>query len=581
MIPEMALTGEDVLGETKRKLKSHGCQSTTASMSVFAFHAGAHGRRVVRRRRECARDCASDASWRRCCRLVWKTTIATPARRTRAFVNLMKLRFFLPLLVCIPARAGDRPNVLFVVVDDLRSEIGAYGCESVQSPNLDRLAKSAVTFDRAFCQQAVCSPSRTSVMTGLRPDTSKVWDLQTHFRAALPDVVTLGQHFRNHGYFVQGMGKIYHSGELDDPPTWSVPWQVPASELYGSPESRAIHERRMSSQLGSPLPQHLVQPPILPSKPGSRGPAFEAADVPDDTFQDGKVAELAIATLHELRAKPEPFFLAVGFIRPHLPFVAPKKYWDLYDPEKIPLAPNKFRPHAAPAFAIQDGSEMRHYHGIPTGSVPDDLARKLKHGYYAAISYADAQIGKVLDELDRLGLRENTIVIFWGDHGWKLGEHDAWCKHSNCENDARAPLLLSVPGMKRAGAHSGALVELVDIYPTLCELAGLPLPAHLEGLSFKPLIEDPDRAWKQAAFSQYPRRGDGRDLMGYSMRTERYRFTAWADRLDHSKIEALELYDHETDPQENTNVANRPENAALVARLAAQLRAGWRAAGPR
>jgi iduronate 2-sulfatase len=302
--------------------------------------------------------------------------------------------------------------------------------------------------------------------------------------------------------------------------------------------------------------------------------------VPDDTFHDGKVADLAVTTLRDLSKKSEPFFLAIGFVKPHLPFVAPKKYWDLYDPAKIQLAPNKFRPKDAPEYAIQPGGEMRAYHGIPSGSIPDDLARQLKHGYYAAISYMDAQVGKVLDELDRLGLREKTIIVLWGDHGWKLGEHDAWCKHSNAENDTNAPLLLSSPGMKQAGTRTNALVEFVDIYPTLSELAGLPLPGHLEGRSFKPVLEDPRRAWKTAAFSQYPRSNAGQALMGYSMRTDRYRFTAWVERNNPSKIEALELYDHSTDPQENQNLANQSEHQALVADLTRQWRAGWQAALP-
>jgi iduronate 2-sulfatase len=217
------------------------------------------------------------------------------------------------------------------------------------------------------------------------------------------------------------------------------------------------------------------------------------------------------------------------------------------------------------------------------GSIPDDLARQLKHGYYAAISYTDAQVGKVLAELDRLDLRKNTIVILWGDHGWKLGEHDAWCKHSNCENDTNAPLILSVPGMKNAGAKTNSIVEYVDIYPTLTELAGLPLPKHLEGLSFKPLLDDPTRPWKQAAFSQYPRAGGktgAGQLMGYAMRTERYRFTVWVGRNDHTKVDAIELYDHANDPQENYNLAKKPENAALVDQLMAQWRKGWRGALP-
>jgi arylsulfatase A-like enzyme len=490
------------------------------------------------------------------------------------------------ITVCVicscAAHAAERPNILFIAVDDLRPEFGAYGFDYIKSPNLDRIAKAGITFNRAYCQQAVCSPTRSSLMTGTRPDTTKVWDLVTHFRTALPDVVTLGQHFKNNGYFVQGMGKIYHGG-YDDGPTWSVPWQTPRAVAYGKPENLKLNQQQFAVEPDGAAPKKKAgkkgqQKAATP--PGSRGPAFEGADVPDNTFQDGKVAELAVTTLRELKMKSEPFFLAVGFVKPHLPFVSPKKYWDFYDPAKIQLAPNKFRPKDAPDYAIQPGGEMRAYHGIPSGSIPDDLARQLKHGYYAAISYMDAQVGKVLDELDRLGLREKTIIILWGDHGWKLGEHDAWCKHSNCENDTNAPLLLAVPGMKHAGARTNGLVEFVDIYPTLSELAGLPLPAHLEGKSFKPLLDDPMRAWKTAAFSQYPRSNAGQALMGYTMRTDRYRFTGWVDRNDHSKIDAIELYDHQTDPQENINIAKLPANAALVERLTAQWRAGWRGALP-
>ena len=490
------------------------------------------------------------------------------------------------------AHAADKPNVLFIAVDDLRPELGCYGRGYIKSPNIDTLARAGMVFNRAYCQQAVCSPSRSSLMTGTRPDTTKVWDLIEHFRKALPEVVTLGQHFKNHGYFVQGMGKIYH-GNLDDPQTWSVPWQVPKAVKYALPENAALDARQYEGEPDGDAPakakkkskKNQAATPDGPPSSGLnvRGPAFESADVPDNTYQDGKVAELAVATLREVSKKAEPFFLAVGFIKPHLPFVSPKKYWDLYDPAKIQLAPNKFRPRGAPEYAILPGGELRNYYGIPEGSVPDDLARQLKHGYYAALSYMDAQVGKVLAELDRLNLRKNTIVILWGDHGWKLGEHDAWCKHSNAENDVNAPLILSVPGMKNAGAHTDALVEFVDIYPTLSELAGLPLPKHLEGVSFRPLLDDPRRSWKAAAFSQYPRSGGktgAGQLMGYSMRTDRYRFTAWVERADHTKVLATELYDHQADPQENTNIANAPANADLVKRLMMQWKQGWQNAKP-
>ncbi len=489
------------------------------------------------------------------------------------------------------AHAADKPNILFIAVDDLRPELGCYGKDYIRSPNIDKLARAGMVFNHAYCQQAVCSPSRSSLMTGTRPDTTKVWDLVEHFRKALPEVITLGQHFKNHGYFVQGMGKIYH-GNLDDPQTWSVPWQVPKAVKYALPENAALDARQYEGEPDGDAPAkskkkkgRAATTPDGPPASGLnvRGPAFESADVPDTTYQDGKVAELAISTLRDVSKNKDPFFLAVGFIKPHLPFVAPKKYWDLYDPAKIQLAPNKFRPKDAPDYAILPGGELRNYHGIPEGSIPDDLARQLKHGYYAAVSYMDAQVGLVLDELDRLGLRKNTMVILWGDHGWKLGEHDAWCKHSNVENDTNVPLLLSVPGMKNAGAHTDALVEFVDIYPTLSELAGLPLPAHLEGTSFKPLLDDPKRPWKSAAFSQYPRPGGKTGsgaLMGYSMRTDRYRFTVWVDRADHTKVLATELYDHQTDPQENTNIANAPANADLVKRLMMQWKQGWQHAKP-
>jgi arylsulfatase A-like enzyme len=493
------------------------------------------------------------------------------------FLRILALAL-LPVLV----RGADRPNILFIAVDDLRPEFGAYGASYVKSPNLDRIAKAGITFNRAYCQQAVCSPTRSSLMTGTRPDTTKVWDLETHFRAALPNVVTLGQHFKNHGYFVQGMGKIYH-GSLDDAPTWSVPWQSSRGQAYGLPENLALNNRQSAAPAAAGgSGKKSGKKKQEPTPRNSRGPAFEGADVPDDTFTDGQNAKLAVATLGVMAKQQQPFFLALGFSKPHLPFVAPKKYWDLYDPAKIQLAPNKFRPKDAPDYAIQPGGELRNYHGIPEGSIPDDLARQLKHGYYAAISYMDAQLGLVLDELDRLDLAKNTIVVLWGDHGWKLGEHDAWCKHSNAENDTNGALLLSVPGMKHAGAKATGLVEFVDIYPTLAELAGLPLPAHLEGLSFKPVLDHPTRPWKPAAFSQYPRPGNsatgGIPLMGYSMRTERYRFTVWLHRDDPGKVADIELYDHQTDPQENLNVAKSPAHRELVEQLMAQWRGGWQGA---
>ena len=507
-----------------------------------------------------------------------------------------------------------KPNVLFLVVDDLRPELGCYGKDYIKSPNIDTIAKSGMVFNRAYCQQAVCSPSRTCVMTGVRPDTSKVWDLVTHFRDALPAVVTLGQQFKTNGYFVQGMGKIYHPG-LDDPATWSVPWQEPKAPIYALDEDADLVGKNMqpkdedgSDDKGTLTSSYLLPKPNTAnasevatnaknpavSKPkrkkanasgmsNPRGPIYECADVPDSTFVDGKTADLAVSTLEKINKNPQPFFLAIGFHKPHLPWVAPKKYWDMYDPAKIELAPNQFVPVDAPDYAVQpNDGEVRAYKGVPpSGPIPLEIQHKLKQAYFAGVSYTDALIGKVLAELDHLNLRSNTIIILWGDHGWKLGEHMAWGKHSNVENDVNAPLMVSVPGMHNAGTHSDALVEFVDIYPTLCELVAIPLPGHLEGTSFKPVLDDPQRAWKTAAFSQYPRNagktGAGA-LMGYTMRTDRYRFTVWVGRKDHVKIDAMELYDHEIDPQENYNMAKKPENAELVAKLLAQWKKGWQGA---
>jgi arylsulfatase A-like enzyme len=509
-------------------------------------------------------------------------------------VQAIRIVVFVAAIACSAGAApGQRPNVLFLVVDDLRPELGCYGNPIVKSPNIDRLAQRGVAFTRAYCQQAVCSPSRTSVMTGARPDTTRVWDLVTHFRAAMPDVVTVGQLFRQNGYFVQGTGKIYHGG-YDDAPTWSTPWLTPKAPPYALTENLALHERqyatdpngeksgrkarRKAAATGDQAADAAAGAPA--SRRNSRGPAFEGADVPDDTFQDGKVADFAIDRLRAFQKQEQPFFLAVGFVKPHLPFVSPKKYWDLYDPASIPLATNRFRPRGAPDYAILPGSEMRSYHGIPEGSIPDDLARQLKHGYYAAISYTDAQIGRVLDELDRLGIADNTIVVLWGDHGWKLGEHDAWCKHSNTENDTNAPLIIAAPRTRGVGRPSRSLVEFVDIYPTLADLAGLPIPAHVEGVSLRPLLDNPDRPWKSAAFSQYPRNQREGRIMGYSMRTEQHRLTVWVDRDAPEQIKSIEFYDHAKDPQENDNLAGQPELRELQEKLLAAWRRGWKGALP-
>ena len=484
----------------------------------------------------------------------------------------------------IPALGAEprKLNVLFIAVDDLRPELGCYGVPVIQTPNLDALAGRGTLFNRAYCQQAVCSPSRTSLLTGRRPDTTRIYDLQTHFRLNLPDVVTLPEYFRQHGYHTQALSKIFHGG-LDDPQSWSVPTWWPKAQAYAEPDTLVALKKEKEAleaqgkvvgkleilekdpKTGLPL---RIRQPVR-----AMGPPWEAPNVADNCLGDGMTADHAIEVLRQIKDKP--FFLAVGFIKPHLPFVAPRKYYDLYPPSKLHLADNPFPPRDCPRYALANWGELRAYKGMPkTGRMKSWQELELIRGYYAAASYTDAQIGRVIDELDRLGLRENTVIVLWGDHGWQLGEHGEWCKHTNFEVATRAPLILSAPGQKHVGAKTDALAEFVDIYPTLSELCGLPLPEGLEGTSLAPVMNDPNRAWKKAAFSQYPR---GK-VMGHSMRTDRYRYTEWAE--PDKEPDARELYDHLKDPDENVNLANLPENRELVAEMSKMLQAGWKAARP-
>jgi len=477
---------------------------------------------------------------------------------------------------CLGARAeaaaNERLNVLFIAVDDLRPELGCYGHPVVKSPNIDRLAASGTLFERAYCQQAVCNPSRVSLLTSLRPDTTHVYDLPTKFRDKVPDALTLPQHFKNNGYFAINIGKIFHlgHGNSEDRISWTELRKFPGAPRTTA-ASRKLAEQRRKEYLAHPPPPEKRQLP-------PNGYAWEAPDVPDIGLTDGMFAENGVKMLREL--KDRTFFLAVGFHNPHLPFVAPKKYWDLYQDSDIALARNPAPAKDAPDYAGNGSRELRAYYGMPPeGPIPEKDARDLKHAYYAAVSYVDAGVGRLLDELDRLHLREKTVVVFWGDHGWHLGEHGGWGKDTNYEIAARAPLIISVPGQKAAGQKSRALVEFVDIFPSLVEICGLPRPGKLEGISFRPLLDAPDRAWKTAAFNQFPRLipgvGPG---MGRSIRTDRYRLVEWT--VPGRDFVAHELYDDANDPDETVNLANHPEQKERVAELANRLHAGWRAALP-
>lgn len=442
-----------------------------------------------------------------------------------------------------PVRADDtKPNVLFIAVDDMRVELGCYGQEHIQSPNLDALARRGTLFERAYCQQAVCNPSRASVMTGLYPWSFPLWDLPTHFRERKPDVVTLPRFLRQHGYHARDIGKIFHNWRQDDWKGDPASWSVPAVMHYNSHSA------------DQPVVEGEVPPDLEPT------PRCEMRDVPDEAYFDGRIAALAVEALGELKSKQQPWFLAVGFWKPHAGFNAPKKYWDLYERDEIRLAENGKPPENVPEIALHDSREI--LRGFKTRPMTDEDARALRHGYYAAISYVDAQIGKVIDELDRLGLAKNTIIVFWSDHGFHLGEHGLWAKTSNFELDARVPLIIATPN-HRGDQTTRALVELVDLYPTIVDLCGLPVDDGLEGRSLRVLLDDPHATVKSTAVTwhprpAYPKSGEDPEVMGYSVRTDRFRYTEWRAFGDDT-IVARELYDHANDPQESVNVIDDAE----------------------
>lgn len=471
--------------------------------------------------------------------------------------------------------ASDRANqynVLFVSIDDLRPALGCYNDPMAKTPNIDRLAREGLLFERAYCQQAVCNPSRASLLTGRRPDTTRVYDLQTHFRQTIPGVATLPEHFKNNNFYTACFGKIFHDG-LEDAASWSepkYPERNAGMQYVDEAKLEKIRRERNNDLTGVEIPTSTWQ----------KRESWQAFDAPDDAIQDGKAANLAIEAMRRL--KDRRFFLAVGFQKPHLPFVAPRRYFDLFPPESIKLAGENALPKNVPQIALHPWTELRGYTDIPkTGSLTVEKRRELVRAYYAATSYMDAQFGRVMNELERLNLRQKTVVVLWGDHGFHLGEHDLWAKTTNFELDARAPFILSAPAQKANGKRTDALVEFVDIFPTLCELCELPAPGGLEGASLLPLLSNPKKSWKRAAFTQFPRlnpSGANNQIMGRTIRTDRYRYTEWAE--NNKEPMAIELYDHQKDPHETDNIAALPANKNLILRLRQQLRAGWRAALP-
>jgi arylsulfatase A-like enzyme len=456
---------------------------------------------------------------------------------TISLVSLL-IMVFLSVVSC-HKEVKQAPNILLIAVDDLKPILGCYGDEKVVSPNIDALADEGVIFTNSHCQQAVCAPSRASLLTGLRPDRTKVWDLKTLIRDKNPDIVTLPQYYKENGYETAAVGKIFDLRSVDkehDAVSWTVPYvHTKGGRWYKTKE-------KVSTQI---------------------------VDAPDSILADGWIAGRAVKLLDRFSASKKPFFLAVGFKKPHLPFVAPRKYWNLYKREDFRINPYQEHAEGTPEFAYQPGWELRNgYSDTPEDEsipIPEETQLRLIHGYYASVSFVDAQIGRVLDELRKKGLDKNTLIVLWGDHGWHLGDHGMWCKHTNFEQATRAPLIFAGPGLKGIKQNNSP-TEFVDIFPTLCEAAGLAVPENLDGKSLLPVITGKKKKVKNYSVSQFHRYSGENRLEGYAIRTERYRYVVWIPvdyrlgtvKYDESKVIAAELYDYEKDPNETKNLAGDP-----------------------
>ena len=475
---------------------------------------------------------------------ILKTTIST--------INLVLIFLLTSLTACHSNTEQVHPNVLFIAIDDLRPELGCYGQEHILSPNIDRIAQTGIVFNKTYCNVPVCGASRASLLTGVRPGNKRFKTFLAKADDDLPGHLSLPRHLKNSGYYTVSLGKVYHQ-KMDDTAGWSErPWHPKTSGVtrdYILPASIDTVKNNSTK------------------KKNGNGPAWEAAEGDDDIYNDGKTTLKALQKLEQLNEQNQPFFLAVGYYKPHLPFNAPKKYWDMYNRDSINLAMNPYIPQNAPNAAIHNNNELRkQYHGVPEEApLPNDYARSLRHGYYACISYIDAQIGMLVSKLKELELDNNTIIVIWGDHGWNLGEHTMWCKHNNFITSLRAPLIINIPG-KTSGTKSDAISEFVDSYPTITELCGVETPSHCEGSSLVKAIEDHSYEGKKATYSKWHN--------GLTIRTKRYQYTEWTNPKT-KEVYARMLYDHVTDPNENMNIAELPENQDLVKELSTQLQTWW------
>lgn len=445
--------------------------------------------------------------------------------------------------LCSSLFAQSQPNVLFIAADDLKPALGCYGDKTAITPNIDRLAARGTVFTKAYCQWPVCGPTRASIMTSLRPEANGVLDLKTNVRAKDPNVLTLPQHFIANGYTTAGCGKIYDPRCVDnkkdcDKASWSLPFVVP--HLEGADAG---------------------------GENGDGAPVVGAPECEDEAQMDGLIAKAGMDLMKQLAAdKSKPFFLAVGFKKPHLPFVAPKKYWDLYQRDKFPLAGYQGGIMEDSGYVLHDSPEFRSYGGVPKeGQIPEATQRECLHGYYACVSFIDAQIGKLMRQLDALGLRENTTIVLWGDHGFHLGDHSMWGKHSTLENATHVPLII-VPPAGSTVKQNASPVEFTDVFPTLCTLSSLPVPVQLQGRTLEPLITGKAKSVREGALTVFKNKG----AMGYSYRTDRYRYTEWINKF--GKRIATDLFDYDADAAETKNLATDPASETLIKNLATSLR---------
>ncbi|MDG1394677.1 MAG: sulfatase [Flavobacteriaceae bacterium] len=427
-------------------------------------------------------------------------------------------------------------NVLFVMVDDLRPELSLYGQNQIISPNIDALGASGVTFNRAYCNVPVCGASRASLLTGVRPTANRFLTYHSRIKEDMPDVVNMVQYFKDRGYSTVSNNKITHiKNDID---AWDEEW-YPKAKTWRN---------------------YLSEENLTLEAANKAGHAYENIDVPDAAYIDGQTALKSIEDLKKFKEDGAPFFLAVGFVKPHLPFNAPKKYWDLYDPNAITLPEHATFPESAPQNAKHNWGELRSYIDIPkTGPLTEAMAKKLIHGYYASVSYVDAQIGVLINSLTELGLRENTVIVLVGDHGWSLSEHGLWVKHSNFEVALQVPLIISDSRLSNA-AHTNSIAELVDLYPTLCELTAGESPTHLQGSSLVSALKSPATIFKNSALARWKK--------GETLIMDQLFYTEWKRN---NKVVSKMLYNHKTDPDETINLANDPDYLSIVKALSQQL----------